>query len=234
MTILKAENVSHSYSGSILALEQASIDVEEGDFWVILGPNGSGKSTFVRAISGAIRPSSGRVSLEGRDIFTLSHKEIARSIAFVPQSVQVDFPFTCRQVVLMGRFSHLGGLGIEKDEDYQIADEAMRLTGVHHLAGRMINQLSGGERQRVIIAQAVAASPRLLILDEPLSSLDIKYQLTVLELVKDLCQNRGITVIAVLHDLNFASQYGRKAMLLKGGRGRLITPLTPKKGGNPE
>ncbi|MCE1245294.1 MAG: ABC transporter ATP-binding protein [Firmicutes bacterium] len=216
MPLIDLSAVSFLYNGTIKALSDINISVSEGDFLVILGPNGSGKTTLLGIMSGVLKPSGGRALLEGKAFSSLDRKEIARTIAYVPQHIQVDFPFTVREVVLMGRFAHLKGLGIEGKADMEIADEAMEMTGVAHLADRLIHQLSGGERQRVFIAQAITAEPKILMLDEPISSLDIKYQSQMMKLAQSL-NNKGITIVATIHDLNYAGMYAKNIILLKKG-----------------
>jgi len=231
--ILTIDNVSYSYSNDFKAVDSVSMNVKEGDFWAILGANGSGKSTLVNMASGIIKPQGGKIKLLEKDIGNFSPKEIARKISFVPQNIHVDFPFSCLQIVLMGRYSHLTGIGIENSNDLAIADEALSLTGTIHLKDRMIHQLSGGERQRIFIAQAIAAQPRLFILDEPVSALDIRYKVKILDLLEFLNREKGITIITILHDLNMASLYARKILLLKNGKvagaGTPDKILTPEK-----
>lgn len=214
--VLNAENVSYSYRGSVKALSDVSLSVEKGDFLMILGPNGSGKTTFMGVLSGVRSPSSGKVSLLGKDIFKMDRKAVAREISYVPQNIEADFPFTCREVVLMGRYSHMSGI-VESSSDQSAADEAMEATGTTHLAGRRINQVSGGERQRVFIAQAIASKPGIMMLDEPVSSLDIKYQVQVMELLLRLNSERGITIISTIHDIGIASRYSSRAVFMKQG-----------------
>ena len=225
MTVLKAQNISYGYYKSrIKALSGVSFTLEAGNFLAILGPNGSGKSTLMNVISGVLTPASGEVFLNGRNILRIDRKQIASTISFVPQNVSADFPFTSREVVLMGRFPYLSGFGIEKQPDIDAAEEAMKLTGVLHLKDRRINELSGGERQRVFIAQAIAARPSILMLDEPVSSLDIKYRLQILNLLRELNEKNGISVIVVLHDLNLALNYTKQVLLLKDGFQRAFGP----------
>jgi iron complex transport system ATP-binding protein len=216
--ILSSQNVSYFYRGKIKALAEVDFNVEKGDFISILGPNGSGKSTLLSVISGIFKPAVGTIKLGEKNISEMDRKEIARKIAYVPQNIHVDFPFTCRQIVLMGRFPHLRGLGIEKSIDKQVAEQAIEQTGISHLADRMIYQLSGGERQRVFIAQAIAAEPEILMLDEPVSALDIKYKVQIMDLLRKLNEERNITIIVILHDLNLAASYSKNILLLKSGR----------------
>lgn len=218
MEILSAKNVSYVYQEKIDALCGISFSVEKGEFVAILGPNGSGKSTLLNILSGVYKPTRGEVSIQGENIGKFSRKEIARRISYVPQNVMIDFPFTCREIVLMGRFAHLSGLGIESSADLDIAKKAMEMTGITEIADRMIHHLSGGERQRVFIAQAVAAQPQILMLDEPVSSLDIRYKVQILNLLKKLNIQQKITIVAILHDLNLALQYCDRVIALKQGK----------------
>lgn len=215
--ILKTNNLSFKYGAGIMAVSDVTFSIKRGDFLAILGPNGSGKTTLLRLISGVLKPSEGEIFLQDTSIDTLQRKDIARKIAFVPQQIHIDFPFTVREIVLMGRFSYLGGIGIEKKEDIEIARDSMEMTGISHLRDRMIHQISGGERQRAFIAQAITALPEILILDEPVSSLDIRYKVQILELISRLNSRNNITVIITLHDLNLASQYAKNVLLLNRG-----------------
>lgn len=217
MTIIEIRNASFSYGSDVAALSGINIKIEKGDFLVIMGPNGSGKTTLMGLISGVRNPDGGEVFLEGKPIASMNRKEIAKKIAYLPQQINIDFPFTVRQIVLMGRFAYLRGLGIEGRQDMEIAHKAMEMTGVIHLADRLIHQLSGGERQRVFIAQAITAEPEILMLDEPISSLDVKFQVQIMDLLKSLNEEKGITIITTLHDLNFAGFYAKNLMLLKEG-----------------
>lgn len=221
MKTLSVEEVVFRYGRKggegITALKGISLAIEKGEILGILGPNGSGKSTLLKVMSGAGKPDEGSVLLEGRHFSSYPRRELARRIAFVPQNLFLDFPFTCREVVLMGRFPYLGGLGLEREEDHRIAGETMRLTHTDHLAERAITDLSGGEQQRVILAQALAQQGDILMLDEPTSHLDIKFQLEILDLLKTLNRDRAYTIVLVLHDLNLAALYCDRIALLKEG-----------------
>lgn len=217
MSILKINDISYQYGNGFTALSQISFSIEKKDFYVILGPNGSGKTTLLRIISGVLHPCSGEVLLQEKPIQKMSRRQTARKISFVPQNITVDFPFSVKEVVLMGRFSHTKGLGIENKKDIDIAQYAMEMTGTWDLSNRMIHQLSGGERQRVFIAQAIAAEAEIMILDEPISSLDIKYKIEILELLANLNRRQNITIITTLHDLNLAGAFADKILLLKKG-----------------
>ncbi len=217
MAIIEIKDASFSYNGDVPALSGINLAVDKREFLVIMGPNGSGKTTLMNLISGVRNPDRGEVLLEGKHISSMNRKDIAKKIAYLPQHISIDFPFTVRQIVLMGRFAYLKGLGIEGKEDVAIAERAMEMTGVLTFADRMIHQLSGGERQRVFIAQAITAEPEIMMLDEPISSLDVKYQVQIMDLLKSLNEEKGITIITTLHDLNFAGFYAKSLMLLKKG-----------------
>lgn len=200
------------------AVSGVSLAVGTGQFVSILGPNGSGKTTLIRLLAGALSPAAGRVEIFGRDISRTPRREAARTIAVVPQGTDVVFPFTVEEVVLMGRFSRLGPYGFEGEHDLEVAREAMRLTDTHRFAARLINDLSGGERQRVIIARAIAQEPRILLLDEPTTFLDIRHQVEITALVRSLQSEKGITVVAASHDLNLSAAVSDRMVILKGGR----------------
>jgi iron complex transport system ATP-binding protein len=215
--LIRVDQVSFAY-GAIEAVKDLSFSVAKGEVFGLLGPNGSGKSTVVRLLSRVLTPRSGRVSLASRDLGTYSREELARQVAVVPQETTIELPFSVLEVVLMGRSPHLRRFGFERAEDLAIAHRAMEQTGVYDLAMREIHELSGGERQRVILARALAQEPRVLLLDEPTAFLDIKHQVEVYDLVKTLSRQNGLTVVAILHDLNLAALYCDRLALLKSGR----------------
>lgn len=198
-------------------LRGVSLDVGEGEFVGLVGPNGSGKTTLVRAATRSLKPYTGQVSLRGTDIWSLHAREFARVAAVVPQETAVSFDMTCLDVVLLGRHPHVGRLHLEGAADESVALESMRVVGAEHLADRSILQVSGGERQRVIIAKALAQEPKLLFLDEPTAHLDVANQTEVLSLVSRLAAERGMAVIAVLHDLNLAAAWCRRIAVLHQG-----------------
>jgi iron complex transport system ATP-binding protein len=184
----------------------------------LLGPNGSGKTTLLKAISRALRPKVGAVYLNEAEVYQMKGREVAKSVAVVPQVSSVGFDLTALDVVLMGRHPHLGRFELEGERDLAVAREAMKMTKVWHLAERRVSELSGGERQRVMIARALAQEPKVLLLDEPTTHLDINCQLEIMDLLREICVRRGIAALAVLHDLNLASCYCDRLMLMKGGR----------------
>lgn len=217
MTALKTEELSCSYGKEII-LRDMSFCVHEGEFFIIIGPNGSGKTTLLKTISNIIRPAKGRIEIHGHPFQAYTRREIARIMAFVPQEVPKDFPFTAREVVLMGRAPHLGILGLESEKDEEIAEEAMSFTHVSHISHRRLSQLSGGERQRVFIARAICQEPRIILLDEPTASLDLAHQVRVMDLMEKLKNEKNITVIMISHDVNLAAMYGDRLLLLRQGQ----------------
>jgi iron complex transport system ATP-binding protein len=184
----------------------------------LLGPNGSGKTTLLKAISRALRPKVGAVYLNEEEVYRMKGREVAKNVAVVPQVGGVGFDLTALDVVLMGRHPHLGRFELEGERDLAVAREAMKMTKVWHLAERRVSELSGGERQRVMIARALAQEPKVLLLDEPTTHLDINCQLEIMDLLREVCVKRGIAALAVLHDLNLASCYCDRLMLMKEGR----------------
>jgi iron complex transport system ATP-binding protein len=217
MVLLDINGVECRY-GSTKILENVSLTVKEGDFVGVLGPNGSGKSTLLKSISRTLKPYKGSIMLNDKDIYKLKSIDVAKQMAVVPQENAISFNFTALEVVMMGRSPHLARFEAETEKDMQITRKAMNLTNTWHLASRPVNELSGGERQRVIIARALAQEPKVLLLDEPLTYLDIINQLEIMDLIKSLCVAEGIIVMAVIHDLNLAARYCNAALLLKNGK----------------
>ena len=214
---VKLDNIGYSYS-DVSVLGTLTFEVQAGSFFIIIGPNGSGKTTLMKTIAGIIKVDRGRVNIKDRRLGTYSRKSLARVIAYVPQMAQIDFPFTVKEVVLMGRAPHLGLLGITADKDAALAEEAMRFTGIGHLADRRLDQLSGGECQRVFIARAICQEPEIMLLDEPTASLDLAHQVRVMDLMHRLKQEKGVTVVMVSHDVNLAAMYGDHLLLMKNGQ----------------
>lgn len=228
MNALNVDHISFSYvprnttqrgetTSKPFSLRDVSFALDQGEFLSILGPNGSGKTTLLRIIDRILLPHTGTVRLFGTEYTALARKELARRIGVVPQEHPIIFPYTVREVVTMGRTPHLHGLGFESAHDEQIVNEAMELTDVFHLADQPITQLSGGERQRVFIARALAQEPEILLLDEPTAYLDIQHQLDILHLTRSLSTQRGLTIVAVFHDLNLAALFSNKIILLANG-----------------
>lgn len=225
---IKADDVSFRYrteqQGRPWTLERVSFDVRAGEVLGIVGPNGSGKSSLLKLLAWLLRPTSGDIRFGGQSLSRLEPREIARSIAVVPQEYQQIFPFTVVETVLMGRFPHRRapwwslGIGDDTEDDLLRAHRAMADTDVVPLAGRLVSDLSGGERQRVVIARALAQDPAVLLLDEPTAFLDINHQIEICALIGRLNVERQLTVVLVSHDLNVASQVCDRILMLKDGR----------------
>lgn len=215
---LELEDVSFTYGGSAhSALEAVDLALARRCCLGLIGPNGSGKSTLLRLAAGLLRPARGEVRVEGRPTGRLKPLERGRLLAYVPQTFSLPFTFTVMEVVLQGRHPHMKGATFESRHDLEIARGSMELTGVGHLGDRSFDTLSGGERQRVLIAAALAQEPRLLILDEPTSSLDLRFQGTTVSLVRELVEERELSVLVALHDLNLASTMCDELALLVDG-----------------
>ena len=215
--MLTADHLSFSYHLARV-LADVSLTVAHGDLVGILGPNGSGKTTLLKLLAGTLAPSAGRVTFADRALTEWTRREIARRVAFVPQDTHTPFDFTVLDIVLMGRFPHLGAFALEGPADLAIAREALDATGTAAFEARPFSTLSGGERQRVVIASALAQSPELLLLDEPTASLDLGHQLDILTLLARLNQDRQVTMVLSTHDLGFAAALCRSLVLLREGR----------------
>jgi iron complex transport system ATP-binding protein len=214
--LLEVNGVTFGYDRAPL-LYDVQLQVHKGEMVGLLGPNGSGKTTLLRLISGVLLPQQGTIVLDGRPLQDWGRRGVAQKIAVVPQELNVPFAFTIEQMVSLGRTPYINWLGSRSSKDDNIVQDAMRATDVIPLAKRIFNELSGGERQRVIVAMALAQQPKLLLLDEPTAHLDIKYQIDMLELVQRLNRERGVTIIAALHDLNLAARYFPRLVLFQRG-----------------
>jgi iron complex transport system ATP-binding protein len=215
--VITIENLHFSYDKTPV-LSDLSFCVENNAFFIIIGPNGSGKSTLLKIIAGIVQPSAGHIHIHEKSISEYPKKSLAKTISWVPQMTSVDFPFTVRDVVLMGRAPHLGLLGLENKTDILKAMEALEFTGVAHLAGRNINHLSGGEQQRVFIARAICQDTEILLLDEPTASLDLAHQVRIMDLMEKLKAEKQTTIVMVSHDINLAAMYGDVLLLISKGK----------------
>lgn len=224
MSEFAADHLMIRYGGRVV-LDGVSLKLCKGEFVGLLGANGSGKSTLLRALTGFRRPDAGTVRAYGRSLHAYGVRRLARMIAYVPQDTSVDFDFTVRQIVEMGRHPHQGRFAGMRRSDKEIVHRAMRAADVTALAGSSILELSGGQRQMVFIAKALAQEPELLVLDEPVSALDIRYQLRVLEMVRGV-SDQGTAAIAALHDLNLAARYCHRIVVL--GKGRILAEGKPR------
>jgi iron complex transport system ATP-binding protein len=223
---LEAETLVVRYRGLVTpALDGVSFEVRTGSFYAVLGPNGSGKSTLMKALLGVTPTAGGRVALDGRPAAEWGRRELARSIGAVPQSEQIAFPLRTRELVAMGRYPHLGPLEGERDEDRRAVAHALEACDVADLADRDVTTLSGGELQRARIARALAQEPRALVLDEPTSSLDIRHEMAILELLRGAV-DAGMTVLLITHGLDVAAQFADRMLLLS--RGSVAAEGTPE------
>ena len=200
-----------------LVLDRLSFSVERGDMVGILGPNGSGKTTLLKILS-AVLVGEGEVKLKGKAIGSYRRRELSRLFAVVPQESQINFPYTVAEIVLMGRASHHNPLAFEGEKDLTMARKSMELTDTLSLADRYLHELSGGEKQRVMIARALAQEPEILLLDEPSAFLDLKHQVQILELMRQLNREQDLTIIAALHDVNLAALFFPRLVMLRDGK----------------
>ncbi|HZJ82949.1 MAG TPA: ABC transporter ATP-binding protein [Clostridia bacterium] len=204
--------------GDIEILKNISLEIEKNRFIGIIGPNGSGKTTLLRNISSWFKPNINTVLVDGEDVLSFNSRELSRKMAFVTQSTSIEFEFTAMDVVLMGRSPYIPRFGNEGTEDIEIVHRVMKLTQTGHLKDRNVTNLSGGELQRVMIARALVQDTNVLLLDEPISNLDINHQIQIMDLVKEYQYEKNLTVVTVLHDLNIAAQYCDKLILLDEGK----------------
>jgi len=215
-SFIDVKRLSGGY-GKTIVIRDMSFAVPQGECIGIIGPNGSGKSTLLKLMSRVLAPVEGIIQFKGRDITTIALKELCRSFAFVSHDTAANFSFSVWEIVLMGRIPHLGRLELETKKDFAIAEEALSLTDTVHLKQKNIDQLSAGERQRVMIAKALAQEPEVLFLDEPTSHLDIGHQVHILDLMRRLNKTRKLTIVMVMHDLNLASEYCSRLIMLNEG-----------------
>jgi iron complex transport system ATP-binding protein len=217
--MLVAENVTINY-GSRASVADLSLQLQPGEIAAILGPNGAGKSTFLRALNGALKPAKGAIMFEGRSIASYPRRSIARHIAVVAQEAELRFPFTVFEFVLGGRYAwaSAGNWGWETDRDVEVVQNVLKEAELSELQHRSMSELSGGERQRAVLARALATEARVLLLDEPTANLDLSHQATILQLVRNRCEEQGVAAVVITHDINLASEFSSKVLLMKNGR----------------
>ncbi len=213
--MLKIQNLSVSYQGHQV-LHDVSFDVKNGEVLALIGPNGAGKSTIIRAASGVV-PSTGHVRTNGDDFHALDPMRRARYMAVVPQAISLPPAFTVWETVLMGRTPYLGFLGNASSHDEELARQSLNKVNALAFADRRVGELSGGEAQRILLARALCQSTPILLLDEPTAHLDLQYQVSLLELIRELAHTENLAVLIALHDLNLAARYADRVALLVGG-----------------
>ncbi|MBT3182096.1 MAG: ABC transporter ATP-binding protein [Deltaproteobacteria bacterium] len=214
--ILEIKQLSFSYGKSIV-IDDISFDIRDASIVGILGPNGAGKSTLINLLSGTNAPDAGSILIDGDDLKSIPYRTLAKRVAVVPQMSSSPFAFTSLEIVLMGRTPYISPYGFESKDDIDIAIDAMKKTDCYEFASRNIDELSGGERQRVLLARALAQNPRILMLDEPTTFLDIKHISALKNTLLKLNHDGGLTIICALHDLNIASSICDHIILLKDG-----------------
>ena len=216
--ILEARGVTYAYRPDRPVLHGVDLRAATGRLTCLLGPNGSGKTTLLRCLLGALRPTAGEVVLDGRPVGQYSHRQLARVTAYVPQFPTSAFAFSVREIVLTGRYAYTGPLGLAGKGDRAVAQQAMSMTDTRDLAGRTLDELSGGEAQRVMIARALAQQPRVLLLDEPTSHLDVRNQLVIYRMMVRLAHDWPMAVVCVSHDVNLAGRFADELVLMRDGR----------------
>ncbi len=216
--MLKVENLHCGY-GSRFFIRGMNFSLEQGEFAALVGPNGAGKTTLLRALSRVLTPEKGHIFFNGRNIFSFGMRELAQKVAVVGQDANLSFDMSVEEFISLGRIPYQDSLQFfENAQDEKMIEEAIALTKTGKLRKRLLNTLSGGERQLALIARALAQQPELLLLDEPIVHLDISHQVEILELIKRLNREKNLTIIIVMHELNLASEYCRRLILLNDGR----------------
>jgi len=214
--ILIADALAFRYGGDgDDALAGVNLQTHVGELVCILGPNGSGKTTLLKCLLGLLRPDRGSVTLDGRPLGRYGAMDLARKVSYVPQAVSPAVAFTVEQIIMMGRTPHMGRLGLPGDLDRRVVAAAMEMTDVTRFARRDLDSLSGGERQTVMITRALAQQPRVMLLDEPTSSLDVKHQLGIYSLMAKLAHDWDMAVVCVSHDVNLAGRFADRLVFLK-------------------
>lgn len=213
--MIEAKGICFHYKNCPVVLQNVDFQAEDGHFLAILGNNGAGKSTLLKCMNGILKPDTGSLLLDGEDLLTMPHRQVAQRVAFVAQTV-ASTQMTVHDMVMLGRRPYMGWSFSREDHD--IVHAAMARLGLMDMRGRFLNQLSGGERQKVMLARALAQQPRLLLLDEPTSALDIRNQYQVLKIVGELCRTEGLTAVVVIHDLTLALRFCDRFLLMRDGQ----------------
>lgn len=215
--VFEARRVSYAYAGGPRVVHDVSLEVAPASMTAVIGANGSGKSTLVRMLAGLFRPASGEILLAGRRLAEWDPRLRAREIAYMPQTTAAAFPFPVMDVVLSGRTPHTPRFHLEGPRDREIAMEALESVGAAHLAARAVTELSAGERQMVTLARALAQQPRVLLLDEPSSALDLKHRADLMRALARLRESRGLSIVMVTHDLQLTGSLFDRILALRCG-----------------
>lgn len=223
--LMKLENISFAYE-TLPVLKDISLSTREQDFIGLIGPNGSGKSTLLKIMGAILKPDSGSVQFKESSLPKINKKLFAQSVSWIPQDHPMVFPFKVSEIVLMGRHPYLSPLSFESEEDFEISQRAMETTMTSQFADRYFNEISGGEKQRVMIASALAQDPEMMLLDEPTAALDLKYQIQILSILKNLNARHKMTLVMAMHDLNLASSFCNRLILLD--EGQIVRDGTPE------
>ncbi|MBT3199290.1 MAG: ABC transporter ATP-binding protein [Phycisphaerales bacterium] len=216
--ILTASNLKFAYRVGANVLDGVDLNAAAGKVLCVLGSNGSGKTTLLGCLLGQLKPTAGRIELDGKAIKSYSPRQRAKLMAYVPQQPGTAFAFTSAEIILAGRLSHTGILGLTSRQDQEIARAAMEMTGTLDFADRMLDELSGGEAQCVMIARALAQQPSVMLLDEPTSHLDIANQLKIYKMMRRLADDWGMAIVCVSHDINLAARFADELVLMRDGR----------------
>lgn len=229
--MLEVRNISINYHASEV-IKNVSFNLKSGEIIAVVGANGAGKTTLLRALNRVLPIKKGEILLEGKNIKEYSRREIAKKIAVVAQETETKFPVSVREFVLVGRFAQGSAFGWETEKDSDVAENALQMCDLQDYASRLMNALSGGERQRVVLARALAAEAKILLLDEPTANLDLEHQAMMFRLVRERCKTDKSASVVITHDLNLAAAFTDEILLLK--RGEILAKGKPKEALNAE
>jgi len=215
-TIINCSDLGFSYNGTEI-LNGITLSIAPGKMVGILGANGAGKSTLLKILCGVLKPKSGEALFNNKALSKMDRREIAKGIAYIPQDPMFAFPFTVNEVVLMGRAPYIGRFEFEREQDKEVAERAMETVGIIHLKNRLISEVSAGERQLASIARGLVQEPEIMILDEPATYLDVKHRTEIMNILRALKEEKGISIIAATHDIFSSLSYFDEIMILKDG-----------------
>jgi len=215
-TIINCSNLGFSYNGTDV-LNGINLSIDPGKMVGILGANGAGKSTLLKILCGVLKPKTGEALFKNKALSKMDRREIAKGIAYIPQDPMFAFPFTVNEVVLLGRAPYIGRFEFEREQDKEVAKRAMETVGIIHLKDRLISEVSAGERQLTSIARGLVQEPELMILDEPATYLDVKHRTEIMNILRELKEEKGISVLAATHDIFSSLFYFDEIMILKDG-----------------